>query len=262
MTRASVQVATVRPAESTAGPPGGYRNSLSSAGSRRNGTRTRDLKDSRRHSPTPYCQSTPATRPCQCATTRQGSSHPAVADPLRHRHHRHRDRGPELRHRQRARAEDRTRAARDTGLRNLPLHHTAQNQVWLEIVQLALDRLAWMPMFALTGRARRLEPKRLWLRLFSAAARLVTTGRRRILRLARHWPDRRDHYRVQQTAGPTEPRLSTNDDPSRRAAEHLRNRGIRRTPDATVGPSAYPPLPTQAETARRPRRRTVMKNRG
>ena len=94
----------------------------------------------------------------------------------------------ELRHRQRARVEDRIRAARDTGLRNLPLHHTARNQIWLEIVQLALDLLAWMPMLALTGRTRRWEPKRMRLRLFSAAARLVTTGRRRILRLARHWP--------------------------------------------------------------------------
>lgn len=44
----------------------------------------------------------------------------------------------------RARAEDRIRAARSTGLRNLPLHHTAQNKVWLEIVQVALDLLAWM----------------------------------------------------------------------------------------------------------------------
>lgn len=94
----------------------------------------------------------------------------------------------ELRHRQRARAEDRIRAARDTGLRNLPLHRTAQNQVWLEIVQIALDLLAWMPMLALTGTARRWEPKRLRLRLFTAAARLDTTSRRRILRLARHWP--------------------------------------------------------------------------
>jgi hypothetical protein len=33
----------------------------------------------------------------------------------------------ELQHRQRARAEDRIRAARDTGLRNLPLHDVAQN---------------------------------------------------------------------------------------------------------------------------------------
>lgn len=43
----------------------------------------------------------------------------------------------ELRHRQRARAEDRIRNARATGLRNLPLHDTAQNQIWLVIVQLA-----------------------------------------------------------------------------------------------------------------------------
>ncbi len=94
----------------------------------------------------------------------------------------------ELRHRQRARADDRIRAARATGLRNLPLHDAAQNQIWLEIVQIALDLLAWMPMLALTGEVRRWEPRRLRLRLFSAAAQLVTTGRRRILRLAAHWP--------------------------------------------------------------------------
>ncbi|MFE0930926.1 IS1380 family transposase [Streptomyces mutabilis] len=94
----------------------------------------------------------------------------------------------ELRHRLRARAEDRIRAARATGLRNLPLHSTAQNKVWLEIVQIALDLLAWMPMLALTGTARLWEPRRLRFRLFSAAAQLVTTGRRRVLRLARHWP--------------------------------------------------------------------------
>lgn len=94
----------------------------------------------------------------------------------------------ELRHRQRARAEDRIRAARTTGLRNLPLHDTAQNQIWLEIIQIALDLLAWMPLLALTGADRLWEPRRLRLRRFSVAARLVTTGRRHILRLAGHWP--------------------------------------------------------------------------
>ncbi|MFC4612876.1 IS1380 family transposase, partial [Streptomyces maoxianensis] len=94
----------------------------------------------------------------------------------------------ELRHRQRARAEDRIRAARATGLRNLPLHDAAQNQIWLEIVQIALDLLAWMPMLALTGKARLWEPRRLRLRLFSAAAQLITTGRRRHLRFTAHWP--------------------------------------------------------------------------
>ncbi|WUH89736.1 IS1380 family transposase [Streptomyces sp. NBC_00433] len=96
--------------------------------------------------------------------------------------------GLELRHRQRARCEDRIRDARSTGLRNLPLHGLAQNQIWLEIVQLALDLLAWMPMLALTGKTRRWESKKLRFRLFSAAAQLVTTGRSRYLRLAAHWP--------------------------------------------------------------------------
>ncbi|WUH94318.1 IS1380 family transposase [Streptomyces sp. NBC_00433] len=94
----------------------------------------------------------------------------------------------ELRHRRRARAEDRIRAARATGLRNLPLHDTAQNRIRLEIVQIALDLLAWMPMLALTGEIRRWEPRRLRLRLFSAAAQLVMTARRQHLRFARHWP--------------------------------------------------------------------------
>lgn len=43
-------------------------------------------------------------------------------------------------------------------------------------------------MFALTGATRRWEPKRLCLRLFSAAAQLVTTGRRRWLRFTTRWP--------------------------------------------------------------------------
>ena len=46
---------------------------------------------------------------------------------------------PELRHRRRARAEDRIRHARTTGLRNLRFRDPAQNQIWLEIVQLALE---------------------------------------------------------------------------------------------------------------------------
>ncbi|MFE3519454.1 transposase [Streptomyces sp. NPDC059166] len=94
----------------------------------------------------------------------------------------------ELRHRLRARAEDRIRAARATGLRNMPLHTTAQDKVWLEIVQIALDLLAWMPMLSLTGKARLWEPRRLRFRLFSTAAQLITTGRRRILRLTQHSP--------------------------------------------------------------------------
>jgi hypothetical protein len=94
----------------------------------------------------------------------------------------------ELRHRRRARCEDRIRNAKDTGLRSLPLKGFAQNQIWCEIVALACELLAWSQMLALTGTARRREPKRLRLRLFAVAGRLVRGGRRLRLRLARRWP--------------------------------------------------------------------------
>ncbi len=94
----------------------------------------------------------------------------------------------ELRHRCRARCEDRIRCAKDTGLRNLPLHGYAQNQLWCEIVALACELLAWTQLLALTGPARRWEPKRLRLRLLSAAGRIVRGSRRLRLCLAASWP--------------------------------------------------------------------------
>jgi Transposase DDE domain group 1 len=45
-----------------------------------------------------------------------------------------------------------------------------------------------MAMLALTGPARRWEPRKLRLRLFSAAGRIVRGGRRLRLRLAARWP--------------------------------------------------------------------------
>jgi len=55
-------------------------------------------------------------------------------------------------------------------------------------VALACELLAWMQMLALPGPARRWEPKRLRLRIFSVAGRLVRGGRRLRLRLAERWP--------------------------------------------------------------------------
>jgi hypothetical protein len=94
----------------------------------------------------------------------------------------------ELRHRRRARCEDRIRCAKDTGLRNLPLQGFDQNQIWCELVAMACELLAWMQILALDGPARRWEPKRLRLRLFSAAGRLVRGGRRLRLRITATWP--------------------------------------------------------------------------
>ena len=55
----------------------------------------------------------------------------------------------ELRHRRHARVEDRIRAGKDTGLRNLPYHDAAQNRIWLAIAALAADLLAWCARLAL-----------------------------------------------------------------------------------------------------------------
>ncbi len=91
----------------------------------------------------------------------------------------------ELGHRRRARAEDRIRGLKDSGLANLPLHDFASNEIWCAVVALAGDLVAWMQTLALAEHpARRWEPKRLRLRLLGIAGRLAATGRRRWLHLA------------------------------------------------------------------------------
>jgi hypothetical protein len=78
---------------------------------------------------------------------------------------------------------------KDTGLRNLPFHGFAQNQIWLEIIALAADLLAWTQTLAWHDHpARRWEPKRLRFRLLAVAGRILRSGRRQRLRLPRGWP--------------------------------------------------------------------------
>src|SRR5215203_7320778 len=57
----------------------------------------------------------------------------------------------ELRHRQRARVEDRIRAAKATGLANLPFDRWRRNQVWLELVLAAQDLTGWTQALLLDG---------------------------------------------------------------------------------------------------------------
>ncbi|MGO9925591.1 MAG: IS1380 family transposase [Mycobacterium sp.] len=95
----------------------------------------------------------------------------------------------ELRHRLRARAEDRIRGLKDTGMTNLPLQAFTKNQIWLELVQLAAELLTWTQLLAWHDQpARTWETKRLRLRLLAVAGRIIATGRRRILRLSQRWP--------------------------------------------------------------------------
>jgi hypothetical protein len=97
--------------------------------------------------------------------------------------------GLEVRHRLRARAEDRIRGLKDTGLTNLPLQAFGKNQIWVELAQLAYELLTWTQILAWHGQPARVwEPKRLRLRLLAVAGRVITTGRRRILRLSQRWP--------------------------------------------------------------------------
>lgn len=84
----------------------------------------------------------------------------------------------ELRHRRRARCEDRIRAIKDTGLRNLPFQRFAANRIWAAIAALAHDLTAWLQMIALHDQpARRWEAKTLRLRLFSLPGRIARHAR-------------------------------------------------------------------------------------
>jgi hypothetical protein len=96
--------------------------------------------------------------------------------------------GLELRHRQRARIEDRIRAAKATGLRNLPFDLWRRNAVWLELVLAAQDLVCWTQALLLDGPLAVAEPKALRYRLLHVAARVTRHARRVILRLQRTWP--------------------------------------------------------------------------
>ena len=96
--------------------------------------------------------------------------------------------GLEVRHRSHARVEDRIRAGKATGLRNLPCRGYQQNQAWLELSMAAADLLTWAQALCFTGQLARCEPAAFRYRLTSIAGLLVRTGRRWQLRLDRDWP--------------------------------------------------------------------------
>ena len=91
-------------------------------------------------------------------------------------------------HRARAGAEDRVRAAKQTGLDKLPFRDFDHNAVWLEISLIAQDLIAWTQLLALDGELTVCEPKTLRYRLLHTAARLAFHSRRATLRLQRTWP--------------------------------------------------------------------------
>jgi len=91
-------------------------------------------------------------------------------------------------HRARANTEDRVRAAKQTGLDNLPFRDFDHNAVWLEISLIAQDLIAWTQHLALDDDLAICEPKTLRYRLLHTAGRLAFHARRATLRLQRTWP--------------------------------------------------------------------------
>ena len=94
----------------------------------------------------------------------------------------------DLTHRGHARVEDRIREGKDCGLANLPFRSFAHNQVWLWLVQLAQNLIAWTKQLALAEQARSWELKRIRYRLLHQSGRIARHARRKTLRLARDWP--------------------------------------------------------------------------
>src|SRR5436305_1047550 len=63
-------------------------------------------------------------------------------------------------HRGRANAEDRIRAAKQTGIENLPFREFALNAAWLELSLIAQDLIAWAQTLCLEESWRSANPKR------------------------------------------------------------------------------------------------------
>jgi Transposase DDE domain group 1 len=94
----------------------------------------------------------------------------------------------EARHRPHAHVEDRIRAAKATGLRNLPLWGFAANDAWLSLVGIAQTLVCWAQALLLSGDCKLAEPKTLRFRLWHIAGRIVRHPRRVIVRIDRTWP--------------------------------------------------------------------------
>jgi hypothetical protein len=84
--------------------------------------------------------------------------------------------------------EDRIRAAKQTGLENLPFREFDLNAVWLELSLIAQDLIAWTQRLCLDGELAICEPKALRYRLLHTAGRLSFHARRAVLRLQASWP--------------------------------------------------------------------------
>lgn len=92
------------------------------------------------------------------------------------------------RHRAHARVEQRIRDAKTLGLRNLPSADFAINQIWLQLVLVAQDLLAWFAALTLDGDLAVATPATIRYRLLHVAGRITRSSRRLVLHLDAAWP--------------------------------------------------------------------------
>ena len=92
-------------------------------------------------------------------------------------------------HRAHAHVEDHIERLKDSGLERLPFADLEANQAWLALVCMAADLVRWFQLLCLSGGLQAAEPKALRWHLWHAPARMVRSGRQRVIRLLDGWPD-------------------------------------------------------------------------
>ena len=92
-------------------------------------------------------------------------------------------------HRAHAHVEDHIQRLKESGLCRLPFSNLDANWAWLAEVCMAADLVRWFQLLCLSGALRSAEPKALRWRLWHTPARMVRSGRQRIVRILDGWPD-------------------------------------------------------------------------
>lgn len=84
--------------------------------------------------------------------------------------------------------DDRIRAAKACGLRNLPFEDFVRNEAWFAMVMVAQDPLPWTASVCLNGALAKAEPTALRYQLLHVAARIAQRDRDLYLRINATWP--------------------------------------------------------------------------
>ncbi len=87
-----------------------------------------------------------------------------------------------------AHVEDHIQRLKDSGLERMPFTDFDHNAAWCALVAWADTLVRWFQRLTLTGPLAAANPKRLRWQLWHTPARLISTGRRHVMRLLDTWP--------------------------------------------------------------------------